>query len=700
MLQMRSFLSLILIGMAFGFTVPVWAQETAGHSNNDENASKASDDDYMEKDSDQDDYVTIEPVSVRAARESRDLKNDRGASGTVLLSEDFDDAGIALPDVLDQQAGVRVTRMGGPGSFSTLSIRGSTSDQILIVLDGVPLNSGSGGPVDLSRIPLGNIERIEIYRGVSPILFGSSAIGGVVSISTRSARERQLSASLGGGSYGAREARLFFAEPQQGWEFGFGLDYSGCDGSFAYTNDNGTRFNTSDDRKVTRRNNGYDQINLLGKLRLHVSDDWSLTLTEWLFWRTQGVPGLGQYETEKSSYESLENLSVLSAEGRNLGGVADWVIQASFRYTQSRFDDPFDEIGLTGTDSADRSYAPYLASSTTIRPVDWWDISAQIGYRYERFNSSQQEISLPASQRHSLSAGIETGFLVDAIDLLILPSGRVEWADSSLLESAGASTSELRLNDSTQSQWSFRGALVNQSIPDTKLMVSGGRAVRMPSLFELFGNTGRVVGNTELQPETAYSVDAGLIYDSNVLPDPYRLRVELSGFYSTVNDLIQYVQTAQNVAKAENIDQARLWGIEAGLRADLFGHLRVNGNYSFLDATNTGDIAAREGKYLPFRPASKWYVRAEGYMKEIPNLDELAIFLDAEWIAGNFLDNANLVAVHDRFYLNSGFSLELSHSAARLSFSANNLTDERTADLAGYPLPGRSYYLFVTVKVL
>ncbi len=165
---------------------------------------------------------------------------DRAASGSVLLPEDFDDAGDTLPEVLDQEAGVRVTRLGGPASFSTLSIRGSTSDQVLVVLDGVSLDSAAGGPVDLSRIPLENVERIEIYRGVSPLAFGASPIGGVVSVSTRTPRQRQLTLSGGGGSFASREARLFYAEPHDTWEVGVGLDYSGWEGAFPYVNDNGT----------------------------------------------------------------------------------------------------------------------------------------------------------------------------------------------------------------------------------------------------------------------------------------------------------------------------------------------------------------------------------------------------------------------------------------------------------------------------
>ncbi len=651
------------------------------------------------KKEDEDESLSIAPVTVRAARESRDLRQDRAASGSVLLPEDFDDAGDDMADVLDQEAGVRVTKLGGPASFSTLSIRGSTSDQVSVILDGIPLNSAAGGPVDLSRIPLGNIERVEIYRGTAPLLFGGSAIGGAVSVTTRTARNRKLTLSGGGGSFGERQARTFYAEPHDHWDLALGLDYGGWEGTFPYENDNGTRFDTSDDRTVTRRNNRFDQINLLGKARWRPDRNWTLTLMEWFFWRDQGVPGLGQFETEKSRHEVMDSLSVLSVQGRKLAGLASWTLHAGFRATQSAFRDPLEEIGLTSDDSEDRSLSPSFSSSLRVEPADWWDITGQFGYRYERFEPSGGGLSAARSRRHDLSAGLESGFLIEAADLLILPSGRVAWTDSRLAGSTGVGTGPAA-NESRQTEWSFRGALVNQSVPDTKLTVSGGRAVRLPSLFELFGNSGRVIGNPNLKSESAYNVDGGIVYDSRMLPEPYRLRLELYGFYSDVTDLIQFVQTAQNVSRAENVDRARLWGIEAGLRGDLFGHLRVNGNYSYLNAKNTGEIRARKDRHLPFRPAGKWYARTEGYVADLPEFAELAVFLDAEWIAGNFLDNANLVAVDERFYLNAGLSVELVRSVARLSFTAGNLTDERTADLAGYPLPGRSFHFLLTAKVL
>ncbi|MFH1529231.1 MAG: TonB-dependent receptor [Pseudomonadota bacterium] len=628
-------------------------------------------------------------VVIEAPRPSLDLKHDQAAAGVVLLPEDLDDPGETLPAVLDQQAGVRVTRLGGPAAFSTLSIRGSTGDQVLVIIDGIPLNAAAGGAVDLSRLPLGNLERIEVYRGTVPLCLGASAIGGAVSLATRRPRGRELSVSAETGAFGARAARLFFGERQPRWDLALGLDYGGWEGGFPYLHDGGTRFDPTDDRSVQRRNNRADQLGALARGGVQIGGRWRLDAVDWFFWRDQGIPGLGQFETRRAGYFSLENLSALDLRGEDLAGMVDWRTTMSLRWARSRFSDPLSEVGLAGGGADDTTWAPGVRTHLAVTPLPWWKVDVAAGVRYERFEPLGAALSAAPSERHRVDGGLETAFHVPALDLLFIPSVRVEHADSRGPAAAAAGT-----------EWSGRVALVNESLPDLRVSISGGRGVRLPSLFELFGNSGRVLGNTGLRPETAWSADGGIVYSSTMLPAGWKLRAEAFAFLSSVEDLIQFVQTAQNVAVAENVDRALLRGVELGLRADLLRHLRLSGNWTLLDARNTGGVAAREGKDLPGRPASKWYARAEGYFREIPHVRELSLYVDAEWIAGNFIDNANLVAVGDRFRLGLGLAARLRRPDLSLAVAAQNLTDERTMDLAGYPIPGRSWHLLLTWGIL
>jgi outer membrane cobalamin receptor len=658
----------------------------------------------------QGDPYDLPPVVVQERRALQEVSHDRAAAGTVITREGFDDPGESLPDLLDEQVGVRVLELGGLGSLATVSIRGSNADQVLVTLDGIPLNSSAGGPVDLSRLPLGNLGRVEIYRGASPLDLGGAAIGGVLALTSRDYRERQVTLGAGVGSHGAREATLFLSEPRERWAVALGLDYSGWEGGFAYHHDNGTRFDEADDAWVTRRNNHFNQVNALakGRLQLDAEGAWQLRVVDWLFWRGAGVPGLGLYETRESSLDSLENLLALRLEGLALGdGLLDLSLATSLRVARSRFLDPLSELGLQADDSLDETLAPDLSVTASLFPTPWLDLKLRSAYRYEQVehavslggdldgDAGQATTAAPSrssasSHRHSANLAAEAGLRVAALDLLILPSGRLEWLDSAAAPS-GSQGSPGPVSRVTETLVDGRLALVNESLPFTSIRLSGGSAHRQPSLFELFGNSGAVVGNPGLAAERSLGAELGLIHAASYLPRPYRLRLEAHAFVSDVEDLIQFVSTSQNVSRAENLDRARLMGLETALRADLFAHLRLSANYSRLHARNRGRLAARSDKALPLRPASRWHIRAELYQGKRAWLEEAALWVDADWTAGNYLDNANLVWLPHRQVFGLGAELRVSPANLRVALAVKNLAAEQSLDLVGHPVPGRLY---------
>ncbi|MCK4236321.1 MAG: TonB-dependent receptor, partial [Candidatus Krumholzibacteria bacterium] len=101
-----------------------------------------------------------------------------------------------IASILSRTVGVRVKQYGGLGSFATMSIRGSSSNQVQLYMDGVPLNDAYTGTANLADLPLGDVQRIEIFRGFSPTNFGSSAIGGTVNLVTSGNSDREGDRSL------------------------------------------------------------------------------------------------------------------------------------------------------------------------------------------------------------------------------------------------------------------------------------------------------------------------------------------------------------------------------------------------------------------------------------------------------------------------------------------------------------------------
>lgn len=111
-----------------------------------------------------------------------------------------------VADVLRTVPGVSIARNGGIGTATSIFIRGAESDQTVALIDGVKLNdpSSPGGGFNFGNLLVGNIERIEVLRGPSSVLWGSQAIGGVVNMITR-APTKALRATLRG-EYGYRQS--------------------------------------------------------------------------------------------------------------------------------------------------------------------------------------------------------------------------------------------------------------------------------------------------------------------------------------------------------------------------------------------------------------------------------------------------------------------------------------------------------------
>lgn len=155
------------------------------------------------------------------------------ASMEVITAEEIQrSAATDIADLLKFRAGLEIGRNGGHGQATSLFIRGTESDQNLIMIDGVAVNSGSVGSAALQHIDPQNIERIEIYKGPRSTLWGSGAIGGVINIITRKAGEEKLSygGSAEGNSDSSRRANAHIGHAADNHRLSATLSYQKTDG--------------------------------------------------------------------------------------------------------------------------------------------------------------------------------------------------------------------------------------------------------------------------------------------------------------------------------------------------------------------------------------------------------------------------------------------------------------------------------------
>ena len=156
-----------------------------------------------------DDAKDLDDVVVTATRTATTVDASLAAVEVIERSQIEASSARSLPELLRGRAGIALVNQGGQGKLSTLFLRGTESDHVLVLVDGVRAGSPTSGLTSLQDIPLEQIERIEIVRGPRSSLYGADAIGGVIQIFTRrgSAGEGVHGRGrIAAGSHGQREA--------------------------------------------------------------------------------------------------------------------------------------------------------------------------------------------------------------------------------------------------------------------------------------------------------------------------------------------------------------------------------------------------------------------------------------------------------------------------------------------------------------
>ena len=156
--------------------------------------------------------------------------------------------------LLQESAGTRVVAEGGLGTPFCVRLRGVACDQVTVMLGDVPLSSPDTGSFDLSLVPLEALDGFEVFRGGAPAWLNEGAVGGVLRLLPRTYKENQVGGRVTGGSFGSWRANLFGAAAGEKVQFFVTAGGAGAQNDYPYLDDNGTRFDPTDDVERTRRN--------------------------------------------------------------------------------------------------------------------------------------------------------------------------------------------------------------------------------------------------------------------------------------------------------------------------------------------------------------------------------------------------------------------------------------------------------------
>lgn len=195
----------------------------------------------------------LDDVVVTATRIAQPLSASLGDI-TVVTAEEVRQAGqSSLAELLQTQPGVEISSNGGPGTTTSVYLRGANAGHTLVLVDGMRLGSATTGATALENIPLDQVERIEILRGPASHLYGSDAVGGVIQIFTKSGQGTpRANFSAGLGSFNTRKLSGGYGGEIENTRFSLQAGQTESDGISAYANGNPDYGNRNRDRDSYR----------------------------------------------------------------------------------------------------------------------------------------------------------------------------------------------------------------------------------------------------------------------------------------------------------------------------------------------------------------------------------------------------------------------------------------------------------------
>jgi outer membrane receptor protein involved in Fe transport len=638
-------------------------------------------------------YTTT--VSAPLPSPSTPREDSAAAASVILPSESpraYDDLGTLLLEV----PGVVVARTGSTTEFASLALRGSNPDEVLIYVDGVPLNIAEGGGVDISTLPLGDVERVEIYRGTTPLAFGESTLGGVVSITTRTPSTTPAQARAAIGSFGT-----MFGDVSGGGRFGrlrfyLGAHVYSSQGDYPISY-NLTPANPANEVHGSRQNNDALEGNGVLRLALTLTGRRTLSLGLIGFGREQGLPGPLDNLSTTARFHSARGLGYLRYESRDdLGPGGRLSAEAFVSVERDRVIDPAGDLLGRGPLLTHEITVSTGATAYATRPLDDWGRAAAVlearGETYTPDDELDPAMSGVPARRLVGVAGGELDLRWRQLDLHLIPSARVELmsdvvsgveSNGVLVPVAPAVFRALPI---------YRLGLVRPLNEIATFKGNIGRYQRAPSFLELYGNGNeRLLGDPGLLPERGTNADLALWIDR---AGPWgALLSRTTVFGGLADDLIYWLRSEGGPSRAVNLTSARIYGLEQELRAALGRHLRLVGQGTITVAEDESDLAASHGKQIPDYPRYLAYGRPELTHLPLPAGLDLAAYVDAALFAGAYNDPANVRPIPSELLFGAGLSLLWPRGRLRATLSALNLGNLQSWVIGSWPLPGRTLFL-------
>jgi len=599
-------------------------------------------------------YALEKEVVVTATRTETDASNV-SAFVTVVRPEDLPVRPKTATDMLKAVPGLRISQYGGGLSLAPPSIRGSSANQVLIMIDGVRLNSARGDGVDLSDIPADIIDRIEVVRGGSSALYGSDAIGGVINIITKRGTQRpSTTLSLTGGSFDTFGATVSHSADLEKLAFALSLHYAESEGDFPY------EFRGTQTKRI--QNGSYTARGAFVRGSYRLGPGTQLGLTHILNDSDKHLPGRIEFPTPDAEQKNQWSLTTLVLEQKDfLAKGLSASLTAHWRAEHLSYYDPMfvgrDPSGYSGHRTGAELLLCYSAG-----------LHQLITFAASASDEKQNSVNSGTHTRTTSSVFLQN--LVSLLDdkVILTPAARLD-----------------RYSDVGRSFNPKLGVCL-KPLPFLSFKANASRSFRVPGLDDLYWpRSAFTAGNPDLEPEKCHNWDAGFelrIEDS--------VRLEAAYFLNRAKNLIQWQPGQRGVWSPTNVGRARMTGIESRLVASVFKWCRLEMSHTYTDAKDTTD--PQNNRQLIRRPRNRTTALLN------VGCDKVSGSVQVSRTSQSFTTAANTQWLPSNTLVDCGLKMRpLKHLA--LEFSVQNLFDHSYQVVPDYAMPGRSYSLTVSLKL-
>lgn len=581
----------------------------------------------------------LDEVIVTATRTAITVDDALAAVEVIASEEIARSQARSLPELLRGRAGVNLVNQGGVGKLTTLFLRGSESDHVLVLVDGVRVGSATSGLTAFQDLPIDQIDRVEVVRGPRSSLYGSEAIGGVIQVFTkRGADGTTPRARIGIGSHDAREASAGISVGDKRAWFGADAAYQRTDG-------------------INACNGFFDPVTFAGA---------------GCFIAPGSQPDRDGYRnrslTLRGGWKASDALSLegtaLRAEGENdfdgdfinRSETVQQVVGGKLRY-----------------DASERVALQFSVGSNRDASDNFLD-GAAMGFFDTRRDSASLQGDIDLADDQLLTLGVD--WLRDRVDSNTLydetrRGNRAAFAQYQGAFGAHDVQASLRRDDNDQ----FGGETTGGAAwglafgRGFRITASYGTAFKAPTFNELYFPFS---SNPELRPESSDSIELGLRQRGNA----WGWRID--AYETDVDDLIAF---DASINRPNNVDRARIRGVELGIDADIAGWT-LAAQAGHLDPRNRS--AGSDGALLPRRARNTARIDLDRSFGDFR--------AGLSWIAEGerYDDLANTLRLGGYATLD----LRLEYALAKawtLQARASNVFDRDYETAAFYNQPGREY---------